>query len=331
MTAGNGSLPAKRKPHADSAQTPIKTRYRELATQHYTTMFTSLPGTMITLRTAEVPMNFCTLGSARAAARTAASSASTATVTCARNLPFTCTTNCTVADCRACASTSRQGSSISAVLCPNPNQSAWVTCGMIGDSVSTAISKASCETLRSCAPACGNLATAFNSSMTAAIAVLKVRRRPISSVTFARVWCECRRSVRCGSVKADLSSADAGPADTWSKTAFHSRLMNRNAPCTPSSDHSNVCSGGAANIMNSRAVSAPNSSTNTCGSTPLFLDLDIVTTPPDSTSLPSDFSTAMLPLPLLFAASVTSAGLKYCNRPESVLRKKTSLSTMPWV
>ena len=67
--------------------------------------------------------------------------------------------------------------------------------------------------------------------------------------------------------------------------------MNRKAPCTPSSDHSKICSGGAANIMNSRAVSAPNSSTNACGSTPLFLDFDMVTTPPDSTSLPSARST----------------------------------------
>jgi hypothetical protein len=58
MTAGSGSLPAKRKPQADSVQMLIKTKYRDLATQHYTTMFTSLPGTMITLRTGEVPMNF---------------------------------------------------------------------------------------------------------------------------------------------------------------------------------------------------------------------------------------------------------------------------------
>ena len=58
MTAGSGSLPAKRKPHADSAQMLIKTKYREQATGHYTTMFTSLPGTMITLRIAAVPMNF---------------------------------------------------------------------------------------------------------------------------------------------------------------------------------------------------------------------------------------------------------------------------------
>ncbi len=203
---------------------------------------------------------------------------------CARNLPFTCTTICTVADCNACASTSGQGSSTSAVLCPNPRHSAWLACGMIGDSASTAISNASCATLRSCAPACGNLATAFRSSMTAAIAVLKVRRRPISSVTLARVWCECRRKARCGSVKPCLSSGPAGPCDTCSYTAFHKRLMNRNAPCTPSSDHSNVCSGGAAKVMNRRAVSAPNSSTSTCGSTPLFLDLDMVTTPPDSTS-----------------------------------------------
>ena len=58
MTAGSGSLPAKRKPHAVSTHMLIKTTYRDPATQHYTTMFTSLPGTMITLRTAAVPMNF---------------------------------------------------------------------------------------------------------------------------------------------------------------------------------------------------------------------------------------------------------------------------------
>ncbi len=63
--------------------------------------------------------------------------------------------------------------------------------------------------------------------------------------------------------------------------------------------------------MNSRAVSAPNSSTNSCGSTPLFLDLDIVTTPPDSTSLPSDLSTATLRSLFLTAVTTTSAGLKY--------------------
>ena len=85
--------------------------------------------------------------------------------------------------------------------------------------------------------------------------------------------------------------------------------MKRNAPCTPSSDHSSVCSGGAANIMNMRAVSAPNSSTNTCGSTPLFFDLDMVTTPPDSTSFPSVRSTATRRCVTLSTVTVTSAGL----------------------
>ena len=63
--------------------------------------------------------------------------------------------------------------------------------------------------------------------------------------------------------------------------------MKRNAPSTPSSDHSSVCSGGAANIMNSRAVSAPYCSTSLCGSTPLFFDFDIVPMPPLSTGWPS--------------------------------------------
>ena len=45
---------------------------------------------------------------------------------------------------------------------------------------------------------------------------------------------------------------------------------------TPASDHSSVCSGGAANIMKKRAVSAPYCSISDCGSTPLFFDLDMV-------------------------------------------------------
>ena len=39
-----------------------------------------------------------------------------------------------------------------------------------------------------------NLPSAFSSSMTAAIAVLKLRRRPMSSATLASVWCTMRRS-----------------------------------------------------------------------------------------------------------------------------------------
>ncbi len=62
---------------------------------------------------------------------------------------------------------------------------------MMGESPSTAISKASCITLRSCGEfrrePCDAFASAFNNSIAAAIAVLNVRRRPISSVIFARV------------------------------------------------------------------------------------------------------------------------------------------------
>jgi hypothetical protein len=49
-------------------------------------------------------------------------------------------------------------------------------------------------------------------------------------------------------------------------------------------------SGGEANIMNRRQVSAPYFSIIDCGSTPLFLDLDIFSVPPISTGRPSDFS-----------------------------------------
>ncbi len=92
--------------------------------------------------------------------------------------------------------------------------------------------------------------------------------------------------------------------------------MNRYAPCTPSSDHSSVCSGGAANIMNSRAVSAPYCSTSACGSTPLFFDLDIVTMPPDSTGCAVGAQRgADARLPRASVLTSTSAGLKYSTRP----------------
>jgi hypothetical protein len=63
------------------------------------------------------------------------------------------------------------------------------------------------------------------------------------------------------------------------------------APSTPASDHSSDCSGGAANIMNRRAVSAPYWSMSDCGSTPLFFDFDIFSVPPTITGLPSALST----------------------------------------
>ena len=86
--------------------------------------------------------------------------------------------------------------------------------------------------------------------------------------------------------------------------------MKRNAPSTPSSLHSSDCSGGAANIMNSRAVSAPYVSTSDCGSTPLFFDFDIVPMPDVSTGWPSARSTAPIGAPLSSSCTSTSAGLK---------------------
>ena len=52
---------------------------------------------------------------------------------------------------------------------------------------------------------------------------------------------------------------------------------------TPASDHSRLMSGGEANIMNRRQVSAPYWSIIDCGSTPLFFDFDIFSVPPIST------------------------------------------------
>src|SRR5260221_123928 len=66
-----------------------------------------------------------------------------------------------------------------------------------------------------------------------------------------------------------------------------SRLRKRNEPSAPESDQSSVCSGGLANIMKSRAVSAPYFSIRSCGSTPLLFDFDIVPRPSDSTGLPA--------------------------------------------
>ncbi|MCY1373755.1 hypothetical protein D9M69_610490 [compost metagenome] len=68
-------------------------------------------------------------------------------------------------------------------------------------------------------------------------------------------------------------------------------------------------SGGEANIMNRRQVSAPNWSIIDCGSTPLFFDLAIFSVPPISTGKPSAFNLALMTLALLSRSSSTSAGL----------------------
>ena len=86
--------------------------------------------------------------------------------------------------------------------CPGACHSAWHTCGTMGESTRTAISRASWRTARPGALTSLKRRTAFSSSMTAAIAVLKLRRRPMSSVTLASVWCATRRSSRCAPFRA---------------------------------------------------------------------------------------------------------------------------------
>ena len=78
---------------------------------------------------------------------------------------------------------------------------------------------------------------------------------------------------------ATLASAATGSKvlSLWPK--FHTLRKKRWLPSTPASFHSKVASGGAVNMVYRRAVSAPCCSIKSCGSTPLFLDLDMVPTP----------------------------------------------------
>ena len=66
----------------------------------------------------------------------------------------------------------------------------------------------------------------------------------------------------------------------------------------PESDHSRLCSGGAANMMNRRTVSAPYLSMMSCGSMPLFLDFDIFSRLPMVTGNLSELSLAAMIRPL---------------------------------
>ena len=109
-----------------------------------------------------------------------ASSALAGTVTRPRSLPLTCTTTSIASRTSASASTCGQRSSMTAPAWPSSCHSAWQACGTTGDRPSTTISSASCMTARPCALRSSNFASAFISSITAAIAVLNVRRVPMS-------------------------------------------------------------------------------------------------------------------------------------------------------
>ncbi|MNT43575.1 hypothetical protein D3C72_1800560 [compost metagenome] len=104
----------------------------------------------------------------------------------------------------------------------------------------------------------------------------------------------------------------------WAK--FHTRRRKRDAPSTPEPLHSSCCSGGAANITNRRAVSAPYWSISACGSMPLFFDFDIFSTPPITTGWPSAFSVAPSGRPRSSVCTSTSAGLYQCFLPEASSR-----------
>src|SRR5690606_19011179 len=91
----------------------------------------------------------------------------------------------------------------------------------------------------------------------------------------------------------------------------HRRRRNRFAPSTPESDHSRVCSGGLANMTNRRAVSAPMVSISDCGSTPLFLDFDMVPMPPYFTGEPSAAILAPMMAPFASYSFWISSGQKY--------------------
>src|SRR5690554_2403500 len=86
-----------------------------------------------------------------------------------------------------------------------------------------------------------------------------------------------------------LSKAGTSPDCKCTQHKRQKRRKKRLAPSTAASDHSKDCSGGAANIINRRTVSAPYCSIMYCGSTPLFLDFDIFSMPPTVTGGPSLF------------------------------------------
>ena len=86
--------------------------------------------------------------------------------------------------------------------------------------------------------------------MIAAIPVLKAKRRPMSSVTFAIVACALRAS-------APPSGAPVGALSMTSETTAHNRRTNRAIASTLGSVHSMSWSAGPRNMMFSRHASAP--------------------------------------------------------------------------
>ncbi|OPZ62042.1 MAG: hypothetical protein BWY85_02213 [Firmicutes bacterium ADurb.Bin506] len=126
----------------------------------------------------------------------------------------------------------------------------------------------------------------FTNSMMAAMAVFSACLSLMSDVTFLRAVCAARLTARSPSVApliaAPRTPSENTPAFTHCATSLHTRCKKRQQPSTPSSLHSRSLSGGDANSVNSLAVSAPNLSTISSGSTVFPFDLDIFD-PPSST------------------------------------------------
>jgi hypothetical protein len=90
----------------------------------------------------------------------------------------------------------------------------------------------------------------LTSSITAAIGVFRTKRRPMSSVTLAIVWCVFRASA------VGSTSSTAGRSAAVSVTR-HSLCRNRTTPSIPSSCHSASWSTGPRNGGHNRVASAP--------------------------------------------------------------------------
>ena len=96
------------------------------------------------------------------------------------------------------------------------------------------------------------------------------------SDTLAKAECAAFRTTRAGGLNSVGRSPGALAAiSAASPISRHSRLVKRQAPCTPRSVHSTSRSGGESDSMNQRATSAPYVVMMSSGSMVFFLLFDI--------------------------------------------------------
>ncbi|MCY1306863.1 hypothetical protein D9M70_567470 [compost metagenome] len=140
---------------------------------------------------------------------------------------------------------------------PSSCHSTWLMCGVMGASRRAIVSRPSWISARSSALACGAFSSTFIRVITAAMAVLNLWCWPISWLAWRMARWMARCTAFCSSFRALRSRAAGRPAATWPWARRQTRRRKRLAPSTPESDHSRLMSGGEANIMNRRQVSAP--------------------------------------------------------------------------